>query len=119
MPDDDNLIASSLVLLVSRLIGSNEPTDSESGAKYLTNEQTQALATEGISLLASLLPDEANRRITSVLERLPRAAHGTREEMLMNAGSIGARLVKGVGVPGDPFVPVCMLRPGGGWICFN
>src|SRR5579863_5376953 len=57
---------------------------------YLTDSQTEALAAEGIRLLAHCLPSEAAQQVTSAVGKLPRLHHHVeREEALLSLGALG------------------------------
>jgi hypothetical protein len=112
MSAEEKMVASFVVLLVGKLTGWNMPTGGGGDPVYLTGEQTQALAAEGISLLTSFLPEEAAQRITSAIEQLPRAPHGNREERLLRTGSLGGTLVDN---PDGP--PGCCVGGPHGLVC--
>jgi hypothetical protein len=113
------ILAPLLVLLLERLLnfgdvprgggeGPGEPT-------YLTGPQTEALAAEGVSLLARYLPREAAQRVTSADKHLARPHHGSREQALLRLGALGA-VVPHSGSPGNP-PGCCVFEPGRGLVC--
>lgn len=81
---------------------------------YLNHEQTEVLATEGIGLLASFLPEDAAKEVTTAIRSLRREPHASHDERLVRAGSIGGTIV--IGNPSDP--PGCCVEwPGRGLVC--
>lgn len=89
VPMEEELIAPFLLLIIGKITGWTQPTHIGGDPVYLTGDQTAALAAEGIRLLAPYLPTAAAQQVDAVVEPLPRAHRGTREERLMNIGRLG------------------------------
>jgi hypothetical protein len=112
MSTREELMAPFLILLIGELTGWNGPIGGGGDPVYLTAEQTAALAAEGISLLASYLPQEAAQRVTSAIERLPRPPKGSTERVLLSMGRLGGTLPSG-----DSHGGCCVGLPGGKEVC--
>ena len=119
LSNEEQMLASYFVLLMGRLTGWNYPVGDGGGDPvYLTGEQKTAIATEGIKLLASYLPNAAAEQVTAAIERLPRnGKHINHDEMLMRIGALGG-VVPSVGhTPGNP--PGCCVWEQGHLVCVN
>jgi len=112
----DELMAQFLVLLIGKLTGWNAPIGGGGDPVYLTGEQTQSLAAEGISLLTTFLPAEAAQKVAAAIERVPRHPHATHEQKLLRVGSLGGVIpsVHG-GVGGE--APGCCVEINGHLVC--
>jgi hypothetical protein len=88
VPLEDYLLAPFLVLLVGELTGWNQSAPGGDSV-YLTVEQAEALAAEGIGLLAAYLPKDASEKVTTAVAHLPRVKHGSREQRLLTIGRLG------------------------------
>ena len=117
MTDSDKFLieAPFMVALLAKLFkyvdvprGGGDPT-------FLTAVQTEALAAEGVRLLARYLPQEAARQVASAVEHIARLPHESREQALLRLGALGAVL------PDDPDPNsgprCCVFLPGKGLIC--
>ena len=126
MPDfaTEKTTAQFVVLLLEKIWGlhqvaPNTPPPgripSENPETYLTAAQAEALAAEGVRLLAHYLPQESAQRVTSAVEHLPRPRHASHEQVLLRLGALGAVLPHG----GDPNSPpgCCVFWPGRGMVC--
>jgi hypothetical protein len=82
---------------------------------YLTDAQTEALAAEGISLLAGYLPSEAAQQVKAAIGHLARPHHVDREQTLLRLGALGA-VVPHSGDPANP-PGCCVFWPGRGLVC--
>jgi hypothetical protein len=112
---EEQQTASFLVLLVGKLTGWNAPVGGRGDPVYLTQEQTGALAAQGIGLLTSFLPAEAAKGVNSAIAGLPRPPHASHEERLLRAGAVGGSIVS-VGDSNNP--PGCCVEwPGQGLVC--
>ena len=86
---------------------------SEEHPTYLSPAQTEALAAEGVSLLARYLPSEAAQKVTSAVEHLARPPQVDREHALLRLGALGAVIPQS----GDPAPGCCVFWPGRGMVC--
>jgi hypothetical protein len=105
-----------LVALLAKLFkygdvprGGGDPTPT-----FLTAVETEALAAEGVTLLARYLPQEAARQVASAVEHIARPPHQSREQALLSLGALGA-VVPDFGDPSG--ARCCMVWPGRGIIC--
>jgi hypothetical protein len=122
MPDSDKFLeaiaAPFLVALLAKLLKYGDVPGRDGGPSdptFLTEEQTTALAVEGVSLLARYLPHEAARQVASAVEHLARPPY-EREQVLLQLGSLGAVVPDFGGDPGS--APGCCVQwPGRGLIC--
>ncbi len=110
---NEEIMAPFLVLLLGKLTGWNLPTGGGGDPTYLTGAQTEALAAEGVSLLARYLPQEAAKGVTSAVEHLARPRHGNREQALLHMGALGGVLPSHPGAPPG----CCVSEPGRGLVC--
>jgi hypothetical protein len=88
----EQLTAQFLVLLVGKLTGWGQLVPSDGGPVYLTGEQTAALATEGISLLARFLPQEAAAGVASAIKGLARPRQAPAERAILSIGGLGGHI---------------------------
>lgn len=119
MPESDKffeaIAAPFLVALLARLLKYGDVSGGGGDPRFLTEEQTEALAVEGVSLLARYLPQEAARHVASAVEHLARPPYD-REQALLQLGSLGAVVPDFSGDPGS--APGCCVHwPGRGLIC--
>jgi hypothetical protein len=118
MPDSDKFLeaiaAPFMVALLARLLNHGDVTGGGGDPTFLTAQQTEALAAEGVSLLARYLPQEAARQVASAVEHLARP-HYEMREALLQLGALGAVVPE----RGDPNSPpgCCVFEPGRGLIC--
>jgi hypothetical protein len=113
--NDEELLASYLVLLLGRLTDWNAPNGGGDPV-YLTASDKTKLAVEGMHLLASYLPAATAEQITSAMRDLPRAHHHNHDEMLMRIGALGGIIPVGH-TPGAP--PGCCVMEQGRLFCVN
>ena len=113
--DDEELLASYLVLLIGRLTNWNAPNGGGDPV-YLTADDKAMLAVEGIQLLASYLPGNTAQQVTSAIRDLPCAQQHNHDEMLMRIGSLGGIIPVGR-TPGAP--PGCCVMEQGRLFCVN
>ncbi len=118
MPDRDTILleAQFLVLTLARLLKYGDVPHGGGDPTFLTAAQTEALAAEGVRLLARYLPQEAARQVESAVEHLARPRHEGREEALLRLGGLGA-VDPGVDVDPNLAPGCCVVWPGRGLIC--
>jgi hypothetical protein len=116
LKDDEEMLASYLVLLIGRLTDWNAPNGGGGDPVYLTAADKAKLAVEGIQLLATCLPAAAAQQVTSALRDLPRAQQHNHDEMLMRLGALGGIIPVGH-TPGAP--PGCCVMEQGRLFCVN
>lgn len=115
-PLQDEILAPFLVLLIGRLLnwadvprGGGDPNPS---LQFLTGAQTEALAAEGIGLLAQYLPQEAAKQVTTAVKPLARAPHPGRDQVLMRVGASGGAVISDSGDGRG-----CCVLEQGGYVC--
>lgn len=118
--NEEQMIASYLVLLLGKLTGWNYPSGDFGGDPvYLTEEQKTTLAVEGMRLLNTYLPSEAAKQVTSAIERLPRPDRMGRDDInyeatLMRIGALGGVLPS---ARSPDVAPGCCLVENGRLVC--
>jgi hypothetical protein len=119
MTDSDKFLieAPFLVALLAKLFKYGDVPRGGGDPTFLTAVQTEALAAEGVRLLARYLPQEAARQVASAVEHIARLPHESREQALSNLGAHGAVVLR----PDDPDPNsgprCCVFYPGRGLIC--
>jgi hypothetical protein len=111
---NEEILAPFLVLLLGKLTNWGDVIGG-GGNQYLTGAQAEALAVEGVSLLARYLPREVAQTVTSAVEQLARPRHESREQALLQVGALGGVIPDG-GDPGSP-PGCCVFEPGRGLVC--
>jgi hypothetical protein len=110
----EEMIASFLVLLIGRLLNWADVPKGGGDPQFLTAEQTEALAAQGISLLARYLPPETAKGVTTAVERHAHRRHHSLEEAFLHVGALGG--IVSVGSPDGP-PGCCVFEPGRGLVC--
>lgn len=113
---DETILAPFLLLLILKLTHYTGPTDGGGDPTYLTGAQAEALAVEGVELLARYLPEETAQRVTSAVEHLTHPRHRSREQMLLRVGALGGVVLPHSGGPDSP-PGCCVFEPGRGLVC--
>ena len=117
MTDSDKFLieAPFLVAVLAKLFKYADVPHGGGDPTFLTAAQSEALAAEGVRLLARYLPQEAARQVASAVEHITRLPHESREQTLLHLGAFGAV------VPADPdpnSAPrCCVYYPGRRLIC--
>jgi hypothetical protein len=113
---EEEIWASFMVLVIGKLVRWGDIPIGGGGQgdpHYLTGAQAEALAAEGIRLLARYLPQEAAEEVTATIKPLARAPHHhNREQALVQVGALGGLLVGGDDPPG-----CCVFEPDRGLVC--